>query len=71
MCVRLTPQDSESAKKLWTVPVLFGTPKSGDKPTLELMKAKTHTIKVRLENSALDWLWAILLIVTELAQGKV
>lgn len=38
-------QDADG--KLWTVPVLFGTSKAGDKPALELMKGKTLTIKVR------------------------
>lgn len=43
-------QDADG--KLWTVPVLFGTSKAGDKPTLELMKGKTLTIKVRPHTSA-------------------
>jgi len=38
---------SQSEDKLWTVPVLYGTPSSATTPKLELMETKTFKLKVR------------------------
>lgn len=39
-------QSAEDEAKLWTVPLLYGTPASGGQPDLQLMSGKTQTLEV-------------------------